>query len=86
MPWNLQTIAALLNEEIALDRLVTAPHWGLGTAGALIAEADWNGAISLPKVESRSFRSAEQVLRIEDGHPPAAAADPRTGALAVALD
>ena len=44
--WNLQAAVALLNEEVALDRLVAAPRWGLGADAALIAEADWNGAIS----------------------------------------
>ncbi|MFC4350253.1 gamma-glutamyltransferase [Fodinicurvata halophila] len=87
-PWNLQTILDLLDGAHDLGALVTRPRWGLDGNGAVLVEkgCDFTATqSSMREVPALSLRSAEQVIRIPgECAPLEAAADPRTGALALA--
>lgn len=92
-PWNLQVICGLLAGERRLDRLVTAPLWGFARDGALEIEADHALAQNSETAASQarivpplSMRSVEQIMHLRtDGARRISAADPRTGARALAL-
>lgn len=87
MPWNLQTVLRVLAGE-ALGAIVTAPRWALDEHDRLSLERDAAvpaGARDYATLEPMSLRSVAQVLRLDPGALPEAAADPRTGAVAYGL-
>ncbi|MGM0562561.1 MAG: gamma-glutamyltransferase [Pseudomonadota bacterium] len=88
VPWNLQTILDLIDGVDDLGTLVTRPRWGLdGSDSVLVEKGCAFTATQSPmrEVPALSLRSAEQVIRIPATNALVeAAADPRTGALALA--
>lgn len=85
-PWNLQTIMSLLRRPDDLRRSVAAPRWGYDRRGHPVAEEGHRlaGQTGVTTVPALSLRSAEQVLASRPAGW-AAAADPRTGAVARAM-
>lgn len=86
IPWNAQCIADILNGA-EIGAAVTNPRWALDERDTLSAEpgaaiADDGAAVR--RVGPLSHRSVEQVIRLAKNGLHSAAADPRTGACALA--
>lgn len=90
VPWNLQTILDLAGGIDDLGKVVTQPRWGMEPNGAVLVEKGCTvpvGQSPTREVPALSLRSVEQIIRIRgEAEPIEAAADPRTGALALAGD
>jgi gamma-glutamyltranspeptidase/glutathione hydrolase len=85
LPWNAQTVTELGRGEDLADCMI-APRWSLDASNVLAAEAGVDPAIPADKlIDELSLRSAQQVISLSDRGLHTAAADPRTGATAVAL-
>lgn len=87
VPWNCQTIAALMEGCAPLEAILR-PKWAFAKSGRMLCEQDhprwaWIGG---DRAEPLGLRSALQVLRTAPGASVSAAADPRTQAAARALD
>jgi gamma-glutamyltranspeptidase/glutathione hydrolase len=95
MPWNAQTIAAVLGGESDPGRLVVSPHWGwLAGDGVEIEEgfADPDiqkltaGATRVERLPRWGLSSAQQVVLCPlPGQAIIGAVDPRTGGAGVAV-
>jgi gamma-glutamyltranspeptidase / glutathione hydrolase len=87
--WNLQSVCDLLGGERDLGSLVTRPRWALDGNVGIVAEAGhaMSSDDRTRRVPDLTLRSAQQVVAIgRAGEPKRAAADPRTGAMAMACD
>lgn len=86
VPWNLQTLSELLDNGGRAEDALMAPKWGFdGTGQAMLESAEEGTEPGFRPVPPLSLRSAEQLLYLpKDGELRQAAADPRTGAVALA--
>lgn len=85
LPWNSQTVTELAkNPDIVAA--MTNPRWSLDAENVLAAEHGVDPAIRSDKqLDTLSLRSAQQAISLSDNGLHYAAADPRTGATAIAV-
>jgi gamma-glutamyltranspeptidase/glutathione hydrolase len=85
LPWNAQSVTELVAGSTPLDT-VTSPRWGLDAKDVLSAEEGAKtGDLAVDKhLPPLSLRAAQQMIRLSDNGLHQAAADPRTGCLALA--
>jgi gamma-glutamyltranspeptidase/glutathione hydrolase len=87
LPWNAQTVTELLGGA-AIGAAVTNPRWALDEQDELSAEEGApiaDGIAVARRVGRLSHRSVQQVVRLSADGLHSAAADPRTGACALAV-
>ncbi len=86
MPWNLQTVSGLLEGNRDLADIVNRPRWGLTPKREIQVEEGYELAVSgeFKTIPRLTLRSVNQILSLpHDSTLHSAAADPRTGALAL---
>ncbi|HEU0151404.1 MAG TPA: gamma-glutamyltransferase [Bradyrhizobium sp.] len=85
LPWNVQTIAELIGGA-APSNAVTSPRWALDASDVLVAEdGAMTGNVAIAKhLAPLSLRSGQQIIRLCDDGAHEAAADPRSGCVALA--
>ena len=87
MPWNLQTVSGLLDGDRDLADLINRPRWGLRPNKEIEVEEGHSMASggSFEVIPHLSLRSVNQIISKPHGSDQiSAAADPRTGAKALA--
>jgi gamma-glutamyltranspeptidase/glutathione hydrolase len=85
IPWNAQTVTELARNAGIVDAM-SNPRWSLDAENVLAAEEGVDANIIADKnIEALSLRSAQQVIRLSETGLHEAAADPRTGATAIAV-
>lgn len=85
IPWNAQTVTELARNAGIADAM-SNPRWSLDAENVLAAEEGVDAKIPADKqLEALSLRSAQQVIRLSENGLHEAAADPRTGATAIAV-
>jgi gamma-glutamyltranspeptidase / glutathione hydrolase len=85
LPWNVQTVSELIGGATPATA-VTSPRWSLDANDVLTAE---DGAVTgevaiATHLAPLSLRSAQQIIRLSEDGMHEAAADPRSGCVAVA--
>jgi gamma-glutamyltranspeptidase/glutathione hydrolase len=85
LPWNVQTISELIGGATA-SSAVTSPRWALDASDVLVAEdGAMTGDVPIAKhLAPLSLRSGQQIIRLSDDGAHEAAADPRSGCIALA--
>jgi gamma-glutamyltranspeptidase/glutathione hydrolase len=86
LPWNVQTVTELIAGATPAST-VTSPRWSLDANDVLAAEdgaATGHAAIA-KHLAPLSLRSAQQIIRLSDNGAHEAAADPRSGSVALAV-
>jgi gamma-glutamyltranspeptidase/glutathione hydrolase len=85
LPWNSQTVTELAaNPDIAAA--MTNPRWSLDAENILAGEVGVDPAIRSDKqIDALSLRSAQQAIALSVSGLHQAAADPRSGATAIAV-
>jgi gamma-glutamyltranspeptidase/glutathione hydrolase len=86
LPWNAQTVTELVGGASPADA-VTSPRWSLDAKDVLAAEEGACTGDGVPVAQTLaplSLRSAQQMIRVAANGSHLAAADPRTGCLALA--
>jgi gamma-glutamyltranspeptidase/glutathione hydrolase len=85
LPWNVQTISELMTGATPAE-VVTSPRWSLDANDVLAAEEGAaTGDVAVAKhLSPLSLRSAQQIIRLSDDGLHEAAADPRSGCVALA--
>jgi gamma-glutamyltranspeptidase/glutathione hydrolase len=85
LPWNAQTISELIGGASPASA-VTSPRWALDAGDALTAEEGAaTGDLAIARhLAPLSLRSAQQIIRLSDDGAHEAAADPRSGCVALA--
>ncbi len=88
VPWNLQTLRRLRENGGRAEDALIGPKWGYDGSGRLVLESgggDGDADSEFRAVPPLSLRSAEQLLNLpRAGAWRRGAADPRTGAVALA--
>jgi gamma-glutamyltranspeptidase/glutathione hydrolase len=85
LPWNAQTIGELIGGASPASA-VTSPRWALDAGDALTAEdGAATGDVAIARhLAPLSLRAAQQIIRLSDDGAHEAAADPRSGCVALA--
>jgi gamma-glutamyltranspeptidase/glutathione hydrolase len=86
LPWNVQTVSELIGGATPASA-VTSPRWSLDASDVLAAEdGAVGGNVAIAKhLPPLSLRSAQQIIRLSDDGAHEAAADPRSGCVALAV-
>ena len=86
LPWNAQTVSELIADpQPAL--VVTSPRWSLDAADVLGVEegAAIGDVVADKPLPALSLRSAQQIIQLSDDALHTAAADPRSGSVALCV-
>jgi gamma-glutamyltranspeptidase/glutathione hydrolase len=86
LPWNVQMVTELIAGATPAST-VTSPRWSLDANDVLAAEdgAATGDAAIAKHLAPLSLRSAQQIIRLSDDGAHEAAADPRSGSVALAV-